>query len=83
MFSLTCAGTTVQSRSEQVDHIFILETSSAYSSVYQHMDHGAGFGHDTVLSRSRNSFIGLFIANSHYSHKCIKTVPFFRDCNDL
>jgi len=57
--------------------IFILETSSAFLSVYERMDHDAGFGHDTILSRSPNSFICLLIANSHYFHKCIETVFFF------
>jgi hypothetical protein len=57
--------------------IFILEPSSAFSSVYQRMDHDAGFGHAAILSRSRNSFIGLPIANSHFFDKCVKSGIFF------
>jgi len=63
--------------------IFILETSSAFLSVYQRMDHDVGFGHVSILSRSQNSFIGLLIANSHYFDKCIKSSIFFHKCNDL
>ena len=83
MFSLTCAGTSVQSRSEQVDHRFSFwRQIQHFQNVYRRMDHDAGFGNEAVLSRSRNSFIGLLIANSHYFDKRIKTL-FFCDCNDL
>jgi len=77
VFAYVCWNNcTVQFRTSG-PQIFILETSSAFSSVYHRMDHEAGFGYEIVLSRSRNSFIGLLIANLHYFDKCIKNSIFF------